>query len=180
MAAGSVACHPSATHRSRVLAGHVLAGPVGGACTAVAGRPSAVGTSGEQTPSERLFAAAKTGDAAACREALSAGADPNWRDEDFFGYTPLHMAAAGGHIEVCQLLRQAGASVDPRSESDETPLIMAARAQKSLAVCEFLLAEGADATAKTNYKRNARSAREYLDDMYKELGAPPRCGLGSS
>jgi len=83
-------------------------------------------------------------------------------------------------LEVCQLLREAGATVDPRSESDETPLLMAARAQKSLAVCDYLLAQGADPGAKTNYKRNARSAREYLDDYYKALGAPPQCGMGSS
>eukprot|EP00418_Pyrodinium_bahamense_P030684 CAMPEP_0179145276 /NCGR_PEP_ID=MMETSP0796-20121207/70069_1 /TAXON_ID=73915 /ORGANISM="Pyrodinium bahamense, Strain pbaha01" /LENGTH=136 /DNA_ID=CAMNT_0020845627 /DNA_START=102 /DNA_END=512 /DNA_ORIENTATION=- len=116
----------------------------------------------------------------ASRKALAAGADVNWKDEDYFRYTALHMAAAAGHLEVCRLLRASGAVVDPRSESDETPLIMAARAQKSMAVCEFLLAEGADLLAKTNYKRNARTAQEYMDDLYKELGAQPRCGLGSS
>lgn len=126
---------------------------------------------------QKLMAAAKKGDAAGCKAAIDEGADVNWKD--FFNYTPLHLAAGQGHLEACFVLREAGADLDPRSESDETPLLMAARAMH-FAVAEFLLAEGADRTAKTNYKRNARSAEEYLDDMYKELGAPQKCGLGSS
>jgi len=133
-----------------------------------------------KSPSQQLFAAAKVGDAAGAKAALAAGADPNWKDDDFFDYTPLHMAAAGGHLQVCTILRQAGAEIDPRSESDETPLLMAARAQNSLEVCEYLLEEGANRAARTNYKRNARTAQEYLDDYYKELGVPTSCGLGSS
>mmetsp|Transcript_90526 Transcript_90526/g.157000 ORF Transcript_90526/g.157000 Transcript_90526/m.157000 type:complete len:167 (-) Transcript_90526:103-603(-) len=128
--------------------------------------------------SEKLFEAAKKGDLAACRKALGAGADVNWQNEDFFEYTALHMAAGQGHTEVCQLLRKSGAGIDPRSESDETPLIMAARAGHFKA-SDFLLGEGADPQAKTNYKRNARTAQEYLDEMYKELGVPNRCGLGN-
>eukprot|EP00445_Apocalathium_hangoei_P065446 CAMPEP_0204107592 /NCGR_PEP_ID=MMETSP0361-20130328/218_1 /ASSEMBLY_ACC=CAM_ASM_000343 /TAXON_ID=268821 /ORGANISM="Scrippsiella Hangoei, Strain SHTV-5" /LENGTH=182 /DNA_ID=CAMNT_0051057087 /DNA_START=14 /DNA_END=559 /DNA_ORIENTATION=+ len=122
-----------------------------------------------------LTAAAKKGDEAGCSDALQQGADANWQDEDFFNYTALHLAAAAGHVEVCRLLRAAGAHVDPRSESDETPLLMAARAGKP-AVCEFLLTEGADPKARTNYKVNARSAQEYMNDMWNELGAPTRCG----
>ena len=37
--------------------------------------------------------------------------------------------------------------IDPRSTSGETPLIMAARAQKSLELCDFLVSEGADLEA---------------------------------
>ena len=37
--------------------------------------------------------------------------------------------------------------IDPRSNWDETPLIMAARAQKSLPTCDFLVSEGADMQA---------------------------------
>mmetsp|Transcript_108313 Transcript_108313/g.334518 ORF Transcript_108313/g.334518 Transcript_108313/m.334518 type:complete len:178 (-) Transcript_108313:71-604(-) len=166
-----------AARRSLVLARQLLAGPE--VSVAVEVLPCAA-PPGERTPSERLFAAAKAGDVAACREALSAGADVNSKDEGSLCCTALHMAAAGAHIEVCQLLRRAGAIVDPRSESGETPLIVAARSRKSLAVCEFLLAEGADPAAKARDEGHAQTAREYLDDMYKELGAPPRCGLGSS
>jgi len=115
-----------------------------------------------------------------CEDALESGADVNWKDEDFFNYTALHLAAGAGHVEVCRLLLKRGAEIDPRSTSGETPLIMAARAQKSLELCDFLVSEGADLEAKTNYKKNARSAKEYLDEYYKEMGAPINCGLGSS
>ncbi|CAE7222253.1 ANKRD17 [Symbiodinium necroappetens] len=105
-----------------------------------------------------------------CEDALASGADVNWKDEDFFDYTALHLAAAAGHVEVCRLLLKRGAEVDPRSTSGETPLIMAARAQKSLELCDFLVSEGADLEAKTNYKKNPRSAKDYLDEYYKEMG----------
>eukprot|EP00392_Amoebophrya_sp_AT5.2_P018060 g18515.t1 len=53
-------------------------------------------------------------------------------------------------------------TVDCRSTSDETPLIMAARGRKA-EVCRLLLERGADVDAKTNYKGNlARTARSYL------------------
>ncbi|CAE8734870.1 unnamed protein product [Polarella glacialis] len=133
----------------------------------------------ETASNKQLLAAAKTGDSASVEAALQCGADVNWKDSEFFLYTALHLAAAGGHVEACRLLLAAGAAIDPRSESDETPLLMAARASKA-AVCDFLLLQGADAQARTNYRKNARSAQEFLDEMYEELGAPARCGLGSS
>ena len=37
--------------------------------------------------------------------------------------------------------------IDARSNWDETPLIMAARSQKSLPTCDFLVSEGADMQA---------------------------------
>ena len=91
---------------------------------------------------------------------------------------------------------------------------MAARAQKSLELCDFLVSEGADleafdcllslsvcewrtgqgqdqlqeecqeiaaSPARSDCARfRARSAKEYLDEYYKEMGAPINCGLGSS
>mmetsp|Transcript_1566 Transcript_1566/g.3697 ORF Transcript_1566/g.3697 Transcript_1566/m.3697 type:complete len:162 (+) Transcript_1566:46-531(+) len=146
------------------------------------GRSQALASScsGGASSSQSLLRAAREGNVRGCEDALESGADVNWKDEDFFNYTALHLAAGAGHVEVCRLLLKRGAEIDPRSTSGETPLIMAARAQKSLELCDFLVSEGADLEAKTNYKKNARSAKEYLDEYYKEMGAPINCGLGSS
>eukprot|EP00435_Cladocopium_sp_Y103_P010767 s1289_g2.t2 len=104
-----------------------------------------------------LVKAAKAQDVVKCEEALAKGADVHARDQ--FGYTALHWAANHGLLELCKLLREKGADawlqceIDPRSNWDETPLIMAARSQKSLPTCDFLVSEGADMQAKTNYSK---------------------------
>ncbi|CAJ1338300.1 unnamed protein product [Effrenium voratum] len=136
-------------------------------------RPSTA-AAGSAGPS--LGAAAKAGDVAKCRELLAAGAEVNWKDQA--GRSALHWAAAAGHLELCRLLRHAGADIDARSICGETPLILAARAQKSLPTCDFLVAEGADMEARAS--KGARTAKEYLDDYLKELGVSVNCGLGSS
>ena len=47
-------------------------------------------------------------------------------------------------VETCLNSATATEEIDPRSHWDETPLIMAARSQKSLPTCDFLVSEGAD------------------------------------
>lgn len=47
-------------------------------------------------------------------------------------------------LETCLNSATATEEIDPRSHWDETPLIMAARSQKSLPTCDFLVSEGAD------------------------------------
>ena len=63
------------------------------------------------------------------------------------GWTPLHMAAARGHIDKARLLIDAGADVDKRTDIDasETPLMEAAYAGKPKTV-RLLLDHGADAS----------------------------------
>ncbi|CAJ1432912.1 unnamed protein product [Effrenium voratum] len=68
-------------------------------------RPSTA-AAGSAGPS--LGAAAKAGDVAKCRELLAAGAEVNWKDQA--GRSALHWAAAAGHLELCRLLRHAGAA----------------------------------------------------------------------
>ena len=63
------------------------------------------------------------------------------------GWTPLHMAAARGHVKKCRLLIDAGADVNKRKEIDasETPLMEAAfTGQPETTI--LLLESGADPT----------------------------------
>ncbi len=61
-----------------------------------------------------LHLAAMNGDATAMKALLSAGANPNSRDND--GATPLHMAAYASRADYVQLLLEAGA--DPLAKTD--------------------------------------------------------------
>lgn len=112
-----------------------------------------------------LIVAAKEKDAAKCKAALSGGADANAANADFFNYTALHLFAGQGDLDMCSILLGYGAEIDPRSESMETPLLMAARA-KHKPVVDFLLESGADAEAETNYgPPMQKSAQKYIDEM---------------
>lgn len=77
------------------------------------------------------------------RVLLAAGADVN--GIGISGNTPLHMAAARGAVEICQLLINCGADIDRRKEIDasETPLMEAAYCGQ-LGTTKLLLEAGAD------------------------------------
>ncbi len=93
-------------------------------------------------------------------------------DPDFFNYTPLHAAAGAGKDAVVQFLLErtngVGSTatrvirVDPKSSTEETPLLMAARG-KHRACSELLLAAGADRGAHTNY--NKKTAGNWVEEM---------------
>jgi hypothetical protein len=64
------------------------------------------------------------------------------------GYSPLHHAAARGHLEALQLLLDFGWGVDTRNDSLETPLHLASYGGHARLV-EGLLDRGADIDART-------------------------------
>ena len=50
---------------------------------------------------------------------LQHGANVN--ESDFWGYTPLHEAAAKNKLEICRLLLEHGAQVDAKTREGQTP-----------------------------------------------------------
>lgn len=94
------------------------------------------------------------GDAGRVKALIEAGADVNVPGE-WLGYTPLHWAAAGGHVDVIKLLLDNGAHVDARTtpipplmaKTQLTPLHLAARSDR-LGAVEALLEAGAEVNAR--------------------------------
>lgn len=85
-----------------------------------------------------LMMAALKGQAELARRLVERGADVNKT-----GWTPLHYAATGGHVEIIQLLLDNYAYIDAESPNGSTPLMMAAHYGTPAAV-KVLLDAGAD------------------------------------
>jgi uncharacterized protein len=65
------------------------------------------------------------------------------------GWTPLHYAATGGHVEMIKLLLENHAYIDTESPNKTTPLMMAAQYGTAQAV-KLLIDEGADISLKND------------------------------
>ena len=55
---------------------------------------------------------------------VNARTDKGWFESDD-GWTPLHMAAKSGHVEIIAVLVEAGADVNALDDDDRTPLRLA-------------------------------------------------------
>lgn len=97
-----------------------------------------------------LEEAVRSGDEAACIEALKQGGRWAVRQEDPYGCTALHIAAHCGSAKMVRLLLKHGAKVDACEAWDETPLHFAARFG-SVEVCCILLDHGAGLDAANAY-----------------------------
>lgn len=102
--------------------------------------------------SNALLRAAAAGDTDAVTAALQAGADVNVHQTGTYaaGYTPLHVAAEKGHLEVVRTLIQNGAVVDAGDKEMNTPLMLAVRNNGTLDVVKYLVEHGADIRAKNS------------------------------
>lgn len=74
------------------------------------------------------------------------------------GWTPLHYAATGGHIDIVKLLLEHSAYIDAQSPNHTTPLMMAAR-QRHVTLARYLVEQGADPTQRNEA---GLSATDYL------------------
>lgn len=98
-----------------------------------------VRTAKDESP---LMLASIAGWVQVCKRLIALDADVNK-----VGWTPLHYAASGGHVEVVKLLLSYSAYIDAESPNKTTPLMMAAMYGNPQTV-ELLLAQGADAGLK--------------------------------
>ena len=96
-----------------------------------------------------LMMAALRGHTALARKLIARDADVNKP-----GWTPLHYAATGGHLEMMRLLLEEHAFIDPQSPNKTTPLMMAAQYGTTEAV-KLLLEEGADPNMRNELKLSA-------------------------
>lgn len=87
-----------------------------------------------------LMLVALHGDLTSARLLVQRGAEVNRP-----GWTPLHYAASGGHLEMIRFLLDENAYIDAQSPNRTTPLMMAAR-QKHTNAVRLLVEAGADPT----------------------------------
>ena len=126
---------------------------------------------------------------------LAEGAETEWTEGNE-GMTALHLAAKYGHIRVAEILLEAGADIEARSdafgnewvvrtEKDRTPLIWAAagrdcpRTQERM--CRFLLDKGANVnarnvSARTPLQEAAMSVRYPNTDPHATMETLINCG----
>jgi len=88
-----------------------------------------------------IHTAIRTGDAAAVRQALMAGADVNKPDN--WGRTPLIVALQQAKTDTAALLIKQGASISLTDAWGRTPLLVATQLKNTAAI-QLLLARGAD------------------------------------
>jgi ankyrin repeat protein len=74
---------------------------------------------------------------------ITLGANLNWQDEDNYNFTPLHVAANRGKVEIARMLIDAGANLNVQNEWDGTPLLVAIRWDK-VEIARMLIDAGAD------------------------------------
>lgn len=94
-----------------------------------------------QRAGQELLQATEAGDLAQMATLLTQGAEVNARNA--YGWTPLHVAAAGGDPAVVALLLQHGADVHAESHIGATPIDNATTRGGRKAVIDLLLAHGA-------------------------------------
>lgn len=78
------------------------------------------------------------------------------------GWTPLHYAAAGGHVDIAALLLEREANIDAQAPNGTTPMMMAAQ-EGQQDVVRLLLARGANAYLLDTNKRTALRVAELAD-----------------
>jgi len=79
---------------------------------------------------------------------IEIGAEVNFKDNA--GYSPLHLAARYGHLEIVKILLQAGAKLDILDKFGWSPLHKAAY-REHLEIVKILLQAGADPDIQNNH-----------------------------
>ncbi len=90
-----------------------------------------------------LFNASDKGDTAKMRDAIDKGADLEWKNKDYYYYTPLIVASTWGRTESVRLLLNEGADVNNTDRDGQTALYLACWNSHE-EVIRILLGNGAD------------------------------------
>ncbi len=99
-----------------------------------------------------LSLAIRQGELAAVRRLVEA--DPSLaRTPDEAGFTPLHIAATAGRVEIIDYLLQRGAPIEARTRGGQTPLFQTVPLAQARAF-EFLLGKGANFAARDDAGRS--------------------------
>jgi ankyrin repeat protein len=117
--------------------------------------------SNNRTP---LYSASWVGHLEVVRWLLSRGASPNVQDK-IYGWTPQHLAAESGYVEISRLLLQYKADSNARDHLWWTPLIFASH-EGHVNIAQLLLEHSADVNAPDNYHHTPlhyASRRGHLD-----------------
>jgi ankyrin repeat protein len=85
---------------------------------------------------------------------IESGADPNRKDSDHYGYTPLINAASLGELEIVKILLAAGANINATNNEGMTALHFAENAE----IAQFLIKAGADRNAHPGGETPAQTA----------------------
>lgn len=94
-----------------------------GMCLAMAGQLSLLSSAEIVDENERLKDAAKTGDLQTLNEILRLGeVSVDLPSSSRAGWTALHLASFYGHLRVVESLLKAGANLEVRNNSGNTPL----------------------------------------------------------
>ena len=92
-----------------------------------------------------LFDVARIGDVKRCQLLIEQGAIVH--ATDWFGWTPLHLAASEGHPDVCRLLLERGASVNAATNRYGITPLHDAAANGHDEVCQLLIQADANVNA---------------------------------
>ena len=101
-----------------------------------------------------LWEAAGAGNLDEVKAAVDAGAEMEWANPDEGSMRAVHAASCEGHKDVVAFLGSRGADVNAVTDSQRTPLHLAAYNGKA-SVCTALLALGADPAVKDNWGATA-------------------------
>jgi len=101
-----------------------------------------------------LWKAAKDGDEAELRRLIGLGKSVNWHNPEYYEFTALMKASAGGHEGCVRLLIDSRAIINDKDNTGWSALHWAARFGH-LAIAKRLLEGGADVTLRDKWGRTA-------------------------
>lgn len=83
--------------------------------------------------------------------------DVNWVNDEWHGFTPIHMGSAGGHTIIVSKLISKNADINKYNNYNETPLLYASL-WGNVDIVQMLLSEGANYHTIDIYGRTPREA----------------------